>query len=85
MVEFLVKDTGEGIAPAELPNIFEKFVQAGSSHSKNASGLGLGLAITRQLVSLQGGDISVESELGVGTVFKFSLPCWMENKDRNQE
>jgi CheY-like chemotaxis protein len=71
-----VKDTGQGIAPAFLPHVFERFRQADSSRTRPHSGLGLGLAISRQLVELHGGRISVESAgLGKGSVFTVELPA----------
>lgn len=67
-----VKDTGVGIAPSELPHVFERFWR--SPQAQSASGTGIGLAITKRLVELQGGQIEVESEIGRGTTFRFSLP-----------
>lgn len=69
-----VSDTGEGIAPNELQNVFERFWRADKARSSNTSGAGLGLAITRQLVLAQGGQIGVESTLGKGSLFWFTLP-----------
>ncbi|MGC9528434.1 MAG: sensor histidine kinase [Limnospira sp.] len=69
-----VRDTGIGISDADLPHVFERFWRADRSRSRNSGGTGIGLAITRRLVELQGGEISVTSELGRGSTFKFSLP-----------
>ncbi|MGE5657781.1 MAG: sensor histidine kinase [Actinomycetota bacterium] len=69
-----VIDTGTGIAPQDLPHIFERFWRSESSRVGYSSGSGIGLAIARQLVELQGGQIEVESELGKGSTFRFSLP-----------
>nr|WP_275411553.1 PAS-domain containing protein [Shimia biformata] len=85
MIQFEVKDTGTGIPQEALPNIFERFVQADTSQERNSTGLGLGLAITHELVKLHGGSISVSSEMGVGTVFKFTLPRWDTARDGNGE
>lgn len=68
-----VIDTGTGIASEDLPHIFERFWRSESSRAYS-SGSGIGLAIARRLVELQGGKIEVESELGRGSTFRFSLP-----------
>jgi signal transduction histidine kinase/CheY-like chemotaxis protein len=71
-IYFEVEDTGAGIAPEELGKLFEAFMQ--TSSGKNAQeGTGLGLAISRQFVQLMGGDVTVSSEVGVGTIFKFDI------------
>jgi signal transduction histidine kinase len=69
-----VSDTGSGIAPEDLPHVFERFWRAGSTRSRSTRGTGIGLAISKRLVELQGGKIEVESELGVGSTFRFCLP-----------
>ncbi len=69
-----VVDTGMGIAQDKLNIIFERFRQADQSSTRRAGGTGLGLAITRQLIEMHGGDIWVESEIGKGTTFSFSIP-----------
>jgi signal transduction histidine kinase len=73
-VELSVSDTGEGILPEHLPYIFERFYRADKSRSRATGGTGLGLAIARQLVEAHGGRIEVESEVGRGTQFTFTLP-----------
>lgn len=70
----LVKDTGIGIDPAFLPQLFAEFSQESSGLSRAHEGTGLGLAITRGLVELLAGSIEVESEKGKGTTFKVRLP-----------
>lgn len=70
-----VRDTGPGIPPDKIESIFEKFTQADGSISRRYGGTGLGLAITRKLVEIHEGLISVESEVGRGSVFKVSLPA----------
>lgn len=72
-LHFQIEDTGVGIAPEELGNIFQAFVQTASGQ-KNQKGTGLGLNISRQFVRLMGGEIVVESQLELGTTFKFEIP-----------
>ncbi len=75
-VEISVRDTGKGIAPAFLPNVFEPFRQEEGPPSRSRGGLGLGLAISRQLVELHGGQITSESEgEGLGSTFTVTLPA----------
>ncbi|MBF0417510.1 MAG: response regulator [Magnetococcales bacterium] len=71
---FLIEDTGCGIPPEKLSVIFEAFEQVDNSSTRHAGGTGLGLPITRELVSRQGGEIHVESTPGQGSRFSFSLP-----------
>ena len=73
-VEFMVQDTGPGIPQENLEGIFDKFTQLGDVHVDKPLGLGLGLALCHELVTLQGGRIRVESTLGHGSTFYFTLP-----------
>jgi signal transduction histidine kinase len=69
-----VADTGAGIPPEHLPSVFERFYRVDPSRSRATGGSGLGLAIVRQLVEQQGGHVSVESIVGAGSTFRFTLP-----------
>ena len=74
-VRIAVRDTGSGIAESDLTKIFERFYQGEGASIRNLSSCGLGLAIVRRLVELQGAEIRVQSKVDVGTEFYFSLPC----------
>jgi signal transduction histidine kinase/DNA-binding response OmpR family regulator len=71
---FEVKDTGCGIPSEDLPRLFRPFYQA-SNNDQAASGVGLGLHISKRIIALLGGDLRVESKLGAGSRFWFELPC----------
>ena len=73
-VRFSVTDTGTGIAQEDIPKLFQKFKQIGRVSGAGAKGTGLGLSIAKSLVELHGGKISVESQLGKGSVFSFTIP-----------
>ena len=73
-IRFRVSDTGIGIRPEDLDRIFQAFEQVDAHSSRRFEGTGLGLTITRELVSLMGGEIRVESELGRGTLVTVTLP-----------
>jgi two-component system sensor histidine kinase ChiS len=78
MVEVSVSDTGIGIPEEAFETIFQSFEQVDSSASREFGGTGLGLAISRHLVELHGGQIRVESEVGRGSRFSFTLPVSRE-------
>ncbi len=73
-LQFEVRDFGAGIRPEEIQNLFKPFKQASSGRELNQQGIGLGLAITKKLVELHGGSISIESEYGEGTAVRFEIP-----------
>ena len=75
-VEVAVADTGPGIASRDLETIFEEFEQ--TTAGKRAEGTGLGLPLSRKLVELHGGKLWVESEVGRGSTFRFTLPAHQE-------
>jgi two-component system phosphate regulon sensor histidine kinase PhoR len=69
-----VTDTGEGISPDHLPRLFERFYRADRARSREVGGTGLGLAIVKHLTRLHGGEVSVNSTPGKGSVFSIELP-----------
>jgi signal transduction histidine kinase len=69
-----VRDTGVGIPEEELSQLFERFYRVDKDRSRATGGSGLGLAISKQIVEMHGGDISVESEIGIGSTFKVRIP-----------
>lgn len=73
-LRFAVKDTGKGIKKEELPNLFEAFSRADEEKNANIEGTGLGLAIVKSIVDSMKGTVSVDSEYGVGSEFKVTLP-----------
>ena len=73
-VEIYISDTGIGISKERLTKIFDRFYQVDGSHTKEQEGTGIGLALTKELVELQKGEIQVESQEGKGTIFIIRLP-----------
>ena len=73
-IRISVEDQGIGIAQKHLPRLFERFYRVDKSRSRNLGGTGLGLAIVKHIAQAHGGHITVESTLGVGSVFTIHLP-----------
>jgi signal transduction histidine kinase/CheY-like chemotaxis protein len=71
--EFSVKDSGAGIAPDDIERLFQPFTQVDASSTRRFGGTGLGLTIARRMANIMGGDITVESSLGEGSLFTLSL------------
>jgi PAS domain S-box-containing protein len=82
-LRFEMEDTGPGIAQEELEAVFEPFVQTASGQ-RSLEGTGLGLSISRQFARLMGGDITVSSELGQGSVFRFEVPIGLAGAARDE-
>jgi len=80
-----VIDTGIGIAKRDLPKIFNKFVQLTNESQAERKGIGLGLSIAKELIEKNGGEIWVESKLGVGSKFYFTLPRFYTDKLLNSD
>ena len=79
LIRFMVKDSGIGIAPEALSQIFRRFTQVDSSMTRKYGGTGLGLAIAEQLVEMMGGTIGVSSEPGVGSTFWFTARLQLQD------
>ena len=73
-VQMLVRDTGAGIPPSQLPHVFRKFYQADNQEAASLKGTGLGLAIAKEIVEAHGGSITVDSTPGIGTTFCILMP-----------
>ncbi|MEE3716337.1 ATP-binding protein [Tumidithrix elongata RA019] len=74
-VQFAITDTGIGIAPENISRLFQPFIQIDSALNRKYEGTGLGLALVKRIVELHRGEVSLSSELGVGSCFAFVLPC----------
>lgn len=80
-VEVAVSDEGPGMDEATRSRVFERFYQGDAGLARGHEGMGIGLAIAREMVEMHGGDLSVESEPGIGTTFTFVLPLGCEHLD----
>lgn len=74
-VEIVVSDTGDGIAPSDLPHVFDRFYRADSARSRQGNGTGLGLAIVKSIMMLHGGTVSIQSDLHRGTSVTLCFPA----------
>jgi signal transduction histidine kinase len=83
-ISFAIRDTGIGMTPEQTAKLFQPFVQASSDISRTFGGTGLGLSLSRRFCQMMGGDITVESTLGVGSTFRIQLPAHVST-DRTYE
>ena len=81
-VKICVSDTGIGIAKDKLDSVFDAFTQVDNSSTRGYHGVGLGLTIVKELVQRFGGEVGVESEVNVGSVFWFTLPIYSWNQEK---
>ena len=83
--DFMIRDSGTGIAPDDLARLFQPFTQVDASSTRRFGGTGLGLTISRRMANIMGGDITVESRLGEGSTFTFSVEaevvCWAREEE----
>ena len=82
-IYIVIEDTGIGIPEDKIDSIFERFLQADSTTTRNHEGIGIGLSIANSIVNLHDGEISVKSELGKGSVFKIMLPVKTVEEDED--
>ncbi len=83
--EIVVRDTGAGMSESFLPHLFEPFTQEHNTVTSSSQGTGLGMTITKQILDLMGGEISVKSEIGVGTTFSIILPMKIASDEQIEE
>ena len=76
-----VRDTGIGIAPDEIEQVFNRFYRSEDISVRQVAGTGLGLSIAKTFVEMHGGEITVSSEYGVGSTFTFNMPIGESNPD----
>jgi signal transduction histidine kinase len=75
-----VRDTGPGISAADQARLFQQFQQADNAITRKKGGTGLGLAISKRIIEMHGGKIWIESQLGQGSTFAFTLPVVVEQQ-----
>ena len=75
-----VRDTGPGISSADQARLFQEFQQAYNAITRKKGGTGLGLAISKRIIEMRGGRIWVESQIGQGSTFTFTLPVIVERQ-----
>jgi signal transduction histidine kinase len=84
-ITLAVSDTGIGIAPEDQAAIFEEFRQVGREDARKQEGTGLGLTLAKKFVELHGGRIWVQSQVGQGSTFSFTLPARLDEKDARDQ
>jgi signal transduction histidine kinase len=84
-ITIAVSDTGIGIAPEDQAAIFEEFRQVGREDARKQEGTGLGLTLAKKFVELHGGQIGVQSQVGQGSTFSFTLPARIDETRANDQ
>src|SRR5262249_54734587 len=85
LIAIAVRDTGIGIAPEDQAAVFEEFRQVGGDAARKQEGTGLGLALAKRFVERHGGRIGVESQVGQGSTFTFTLPLQPEARSSSDQ
>jgi signal transduction histidine kinase len=85
VITITVRDTGIGIAPEDQATIFEEFRQVGRDNARKQEGTGLGLTLAKKFVELHGGRIWVESQVGQGSTFTFTLPVRSDGRSASDQ